>query len=70
MTLLELHADLGRTATALERIADALERISPPVGAVGPYVPRKTEVSDIGRTEGGERAAIKRLHDMERKLGG
>jgi hypothetical protein len=31
MSLVNVHADLNRTATALERIADCLEKLCPPI---------------------------------------
>lgn len=71
MALLELKIDLSRTADAMERIAVALERAVGPVEVAEekPHKIRRTEPQDIGRTDvRGERAAMKKLHDLERQM--
>jgi hypothetical protein len=69
MALISINADFSRVAAALERIADAAERIAGPPEAEE-YVPRVTQPSDIGRVDiHGVRAALERLHKLERHLG-
>lgn len=69
MTLLELKLELTRTNDILERMAGALERIAGPLLEDEPYVPRQTQPQDIGRTAGGERAALARLRTLSKELG-
>lgn len=73
MALIQINADFGRLCDIMERIAVAMERAVGPV-EITEEEPRKirvTQPSDIGRVDTkGERAAMKRLHDLEAQLGG